>query len=201
MHSFASMLGDAMRDDWMHILLIALGLCLLEFGFGWISKKRAAQVTADHQVLALEKRIGDLQGSLDELRKEKDEMLSTELTATRTMLSSFVKQQQELLQKWQDLLMAQETRHRENVERSSFPHETAARVPQFIPANYRQGFDFSFQEAEGDPCENQAMDRPVDREALQAGFAQYMETVTENDVESGGCPSPDYGGCDRSSCD
>ncbi|GMH45076.1 hypothetical protein BSKO_13033 [Bryopsis sp. KO-2023] len=207
MHSFASTLGDAIMEDWLHLILILLGICFLEFGFGWASKM-VTKTKADHRVLALEKRIGDLQRTVDELRKEKEEMLASELAATKTVLSSFVKEQEELLQKWQNLLVAQETKHRESVERKSFPHET--KVPQFIPVNHQQGFNqsinqkgfnFGAQEAEGDPCgEEQVANRPVDREWLQASFAQYMETVGEDDVESGGCPSPDYGVCDRS-CD
>ncbi|GMH44985.1 hypothetical protein BSKO_12942 [Bryopsis sp. KO-2023] len=141
------MFGNTMTllmEDWLHILLILLGMCFLEFGFGWLSKKRAATKT-DHRVVALEKRIGDLQRSLDELRKEKEEMLASELTATKTVLSSFVKEQQELLKKWQNLLIAQETKHRESVERNSFAHGTAERVPAFFPANHQQGFNFSAQ--------------------------------------------------------
>ncbi|GMH44990.1 hypothetical protein BSKO_12947 [Bryopsis sp. KO-2023] len=190
MASLASLLGDAIMDDWLHIFLIALGIFLLEFGFGWLSQKRLAETTVDRRVLELEKRIGELQRSLDELRKEKEELLSTELAATKTVLSSFVKEQEELLEKWQNLLVAQETKHRESVERNSF----AQRVPAFFPANHQQGFNFSAQEPEGDPpCENQGVNRPVDVERLRESFAKYMETVGEEDVESGGCPSPNYG--------
>ncbi|GMH43145.1 hypothetical protein BSKO_11067 [Bryopsis sp. KO-2023] len=82
-----------------------------------------------------------------------------------------------------NLLVAQETKHSE--ERKSFPRGT--KVPRFIP------------EPEGDLYEeDQAANCPVDREWLQARFAEYMVTVWGEDVESGGCPSPDYGVCDHS---
>ncbi|GMH38756.1 hypothetical protein BSKO_06640 [Bryopsis sp. KO-2023] len=185
-----SLKTQGVRDDWIHILLIVLGISVLECGFNWLSKKKAVQAEANDRIMALEMRIADLQTCVDQLRKEKEEMTCTELAATKSMLSTIIKGQEEVFQKWQKLLIAQETKAAKQRDQ-----ERVVKVER-MPSPPQTEFDF--QESEGGTCQEEPANRPVDVEWLRASFAQYMENVQEEDVESGGCPSPDYGVCDRS---